>query len=115
MARQLRVHDAHEKTGLITDKCVVDAAGVRCHGNNTLCLFPNKNFKLEVLFLHNSRTVRVYLGISPPTKIFSLYEKALGGRRMILCYWQNCVKKDQNQNTFLIPGEIIFCYFLIYD
>lgn len=93
MARQLRVHDAHKKTGLITDKCV-DAAGVRCHENNTLCLFANKNFKLKVLFLQNSRTVRVYLGISPPTKILLPYEKAFGGWRMILCYWQNCVKKD---------------------
>lgn len=75
MARQLRVHDAHEKTGLITDKYVVDAAGVRCHGNNTLCLFANKNFKLKVLFLQNSRTVRVYLGISPPLQRYCHYMK----------------------------------------
>lgn len=73
MARQLRVHDAHEKTGLITDKCVVDA-GVRCHGNNTLCLFANKNFKLKMLFLQNSRTVRVYLGI-PPLQRYCRYMK----------------------------------------
>lgn len=72
MARQLRVHDAHEKTGLITDKCVVDAAGVRCHGNNTLCLFPNKNFKLEVLFLHNSRTVSVPWHFPPYKDIFAI-------------------------------------------